>query len=314
MRVRSVFVSSVVQNYANRRAAARQTLTELGMEAVLAEDLTAGPVHPRAQIMQSIQACDALLGIYGPRYGWDQSQSGLSPTEEEYDYARSLWKPIFAFVDRMAPGGAEARQQKFLDKVQNWDAGVMRNEFRSLDELKAKIRAALTRSYQSPRRQAFVGSCTVHGARAGFREILEVRLPTFDLLLHKPASGIHMTFDPHKLLAVVDGDLYDAGQIRRMVALWKQTLHDYFKPSVWNQTSLEACLAVAVEHNPHGLSPSLLPWERSASAGGYYGLLVDLTQRQALHHKTRVKDRGVTIWFLDPIVNAALSDLGKQVS
>ena len=311
MKIRSVFVSSVMQNYADRRTAARQTLQELDMEAALAEDFAAGPVQPRGQIMQSIQDCDALLGIYGPRYGWDKSQSGLSPTEEEYHYARSLWKPIYVFIDRTEAGDWDPKQKAFLDKVQNWDTGVMRNEFHSLAELRMKIRAALTRSYQSPRCRAFVAGAAVRGAQAGYREILEARLPVFDLLLYKPASGTHGTCDPHKLLAVVDVDSYTGEQIKRIADLWKRTLLDFYKPSVWNQTALEACMVVVVEANPHRLTPAILPWGRSASAGGYYGVIVDLKNCTALHHDIAAKDRGVKMWMLDPIVIPALSELCK---
>ena len=309
MKIRSVFVSSVMLDYADRRAAARQTLQELGIEAALAEDFAAGPVHPRGQIMQSIQECDALLSLYGPRYGWDKSQSGLSPTEEEYHYARSLWKPIYVFIDRMEGGDWDPRQKAFMDKVQNWDTGVMRNEFRSLAELRSKIKAALTRSYQSPRCRAFIADVAVRGIEAGYREVLETRLPVFDLLLHKPASGTHMTFDPHKLLAVIDGDVYTAEQIQRIAGLWKQTLLDFYKPSVWNQTSLEACMAVAVEANPHRLSPAALPWGRSASAGGYYGLIVDLKSCRVLHHDLAARDLGIKKWLLEPILLPALSEV-----
>ena len=300
MRTRSIFVSSVMQNYADRRAAARQVLQELGIEAVFAEDFAAGPVHPRAQIMQSIQECDALLGIHGPRYGWDKSQSGLSPTEEEYDYARGLWKPIYAFVDRMEAGAIDARQQKFLEKVQNWDAGVMRNEFRSLAELRDEDPGCTDPVLPVAETSSLRGR--LHGSRrpGGLPRDPQTRLPAFDLLLQKQASGTHMTFDPHKLLAVVDGDVHTAEQIQHIVALWKRTLLDYFKPSVWNQTSIEACLAVTVEANPHRLSPAGLPWERSASAGGYYGVLVDLKKCVALHHDIGLKDRGVKTWILEP--------------
>ena len=54
----------------------------------------------------------------------------------------SLWKPIYVFIDRTEAGDWDPKQKAFLDKVQNWDTGVMRNEFHSLAELRMKIRAA----------------------------------------------------------------------------------------------------------------------------------------------------------------------------
>ena len=86
----------------------------------------------------------------------------------------------------------------------------MRNEFRSLAELKSKIKTTLSKGYQTPRCQAFMADAAIRAPRPVIERSLETRLPAFDLLLHKPALGTHGTFDPHKLLAVVDGDEYTA--------------------------------------------------------------------------------------------------------
>lgn len=310
MNIRNIFVSSVMQGYEDRREAARQAIRDVGMTPLMAEDMESGPNPPRDVILYDyINTCDAVVGIYGNRYGWSGAQSGVSPTEEEYDQAREQWKPIYVFIDCMQPGKPEPRQQQFLQKVQNWDTGVTRNEFHSLKELKKKIKQALTGAGLSPRYQSFLGHLRSFGARNGYQEIQETRLPAFGLLLHKPASGVHMTFDPHKLLAVMYGDQYEPSQVKHIFSLWKQTLHDYFKPSVWNQTSLEAWLVIAVEQNPYGLATSILPRERSAKAGGYYGLLVDLANCEIIHPKLRLKDRGVKVWLLEPILQPVLSEL-----
>ncbi|MBU1233884.1 MAG: DUF4062 domain-containing protein [Proteobacteria bacterium] len=97
-----------------------------------------------------------MISIYGPRYGWTGAQKGLSPTEEEYERARELHKPIYAFIDRIEDEATEPRQQTFLDKVQNWDIGVLRREFHSLQELQDLIRESLTSRDLSPRQQAMV--------------------------------------------------------------------------------------------------------------------------------------------------------------
>ena len=310
MNIQRVFVSSVMRGYEDRREAARQAILEIGMSPIMAEDLMAKSGAPREVVLvEGILNSDAMVGIYGNRYGWTGAQSGLSPTEEEYDRAREQWKPIYAFIDRIQRGEPEPRQGQFLQKVQNWDTGVTRNEFHSLKELKNKIKQALTSSDLSPRHRAFLAKIRSHGMQAAYREIHETRLPAFDTLLHKPASGTHMTFDPHKLLAVMHGDQYEPWQVEHIVSLWKRTLHDYFQPSVWSQTSLEAWLVIAVEQNPFDLSTAILPRERSASAGGYYGLLVDLVNCEVMHPKLRLKDRGVKIWLLEPILQPALSKL-----
>lgn len=312
MTIKNIFVSSVMRGYEDRREAARQAILELGMTPIMAEDLESGPNPPRDVILyECISTCDAVVGIYGKRYGWGGAQSGVSPTEEEYDQAREQWKPIYAFIDRMQSGNPEPRQQQFLQTVQNWDTGITRNEFHSFDELTQKIREALTGSGLSPRYQTFLRKLRSYGTRNGYREVFETRLPAFDILLHKPASGIHMTFDPHKLLAVMHGDHYDSSQVKHISSLWKTTLHEYFKPSVWNQTGLEAWLVIIIEQNQFGLSTSITPWERSAKAGGYYGLFADLIHNEVIHPKLRLKDRGVKVWLLEPLLQPALSELGR---
>lgn len=118
-----------------------------------------------------------------------------------------------------------------------------------------------------------------------------------------------MTFDSEKLIAVVDGDAYDAQQIQHIYALWKETTLDYFRPSVWNQTSLERFMVVAVERSPYGHRGEQMSRERSARAGGFYGIVVDLVSATYSHPNLRLKDRGVTTLLLEPLVMPALDAL-----
>ena len=54
---------------------------------------------PRDVVLNDvIGGCQAVIGIYSSRYGWTGARSGLSPTEEEYDRARELNKPVYAFI------------------------------------------------------------------------------------------------------------------------------------------------------------------------------------------------------------------------
>ena len=156
-----------MQNYADRCAAALEAIGELSVKAVLAEDFSAAPAPLCSQIMQSIQECNAFLGIYGPRYGWDKSQAACRPPR------RSMITPG-ACGSRSMPSSiawmkviGEPRPKAFLEKVQNWDTGIMRNEFRSLAELKSKIKTTLSKGYQTPRCQAFMADAAIRGAQAG---------------------------------------------------------------------------------------------------------------------------------------------------
>jgi hypothetical protein len=308
-----VFVSSVVKEYEDRRRAAREAILEAGLRPVLAEDQAAArPAPPRDIVLnEELFSCDAIVGIYGHRYGWVNPGNGLSPTEEEYDWARKNWKPIYAFIDRMGSQPAEAKQLKFLGKVQNWDTGVSRGEFRSLADLKTKIKEALTLSDSSPRFRAFLTNVLAASLREGYRELAESRLPVFALLLYKPPSTIPMMYDPHKVIAVIDADRYDHSQIGRTFPLWKQTLSDFFQESTWSEHGVEACLVVVADRDTTGLASIPMPHERSARFGGYYGVRVALPTHHVDKSDLRLKDRSVQVFFIEPILEPALTKLAR---
>ena len=112
MRRQRIFISSVMRDYEDCREIAEEAIRDLGMEPLLAETIIASGGTPRDVILDdAIRSCQAVVGIYGPRYGWTGAQSQRSPTEEEYDRARELYKPIYAFVDGIGDESVEPRQQ-----------------------------------------------------------------------------------------------------------------------------------------------------------------------------------------------------------
>ncbi len=257
MKKQRVFVSSVMKDFGDWREAARQALEEEGIEAVLAEELEAQAGAPRTVILDEIiPSCDAVVGVYGSRYGWTGSQGGLSPTEEEYDKARELFKPVYAFIDRMDRRAPEPRQQQFLEKVQNWDQGLTRNEFFSLEELQQKIKVALRGRDLSPRYRKFLENLKQAAGSMKFRETSQARQPAFDLVLHAPGS--QFTAGVESLIAVVDGDRYDRSQISQAVAGWREALKQLFQTGFLKAKNVTATVVVAVEKNPFALVPDVL--------------------------------------------------------
>ncbi|MFP3869159.1 MAG: DUF4062 domain-containing protein [Desulfobacteraceae bacterium] len=261
MKIQRVLVSSVMKDFGSRREAARQALEEMGIEAVLAENLGAQAGAPRTVILEEIiPACDAVIGIYGSRYGWTGARGGLSPSEEEYDKARELFKPVYAFIDRLDTRPPEPRQQQFLEKVQNWDQGLTRNEFFSLKELKQKIKAALRGRDLSPRYRKFLENLRQEaGSMTGsmkFRETSQAWQPAFDLVLHAPGS--QFTAGVESLLAVVDGDCYDRNQISQAVAGWREALQQLFQTGFLKAKNVTATVIIVVQKNPFALVPDML--------------------------------------------------------
>lgn len=264
MRKQRVFISSVMKDYKDRREAAERTIRTLGMEPILAETIHASGGSPRDVILKdSINGCQVMLGIYGPRYGWTGTQSQLSPTEEEYDRARELNKPIYAFIDRMERKAVEPRQKTFLEKVQNWDIGVLRREFHSLKELQDLIGEALTGRSLSPRYRRFLDGLTVQTQNLNgldFREETEPFVPALDLMLHANASQFTAGIDHY--IIVIDGDLYDRRQISLVIQNWCAEVNRFISAGFWKARGASTSFLIVVEENPYNYSKSDLQKDR----------------------------------------------------
>ena len=274
-----VFVSSVTQGFADRREAARTAIEKAGMEPVLAEELPAAAGDPRTVILDEVlPACDCLLGIYGWRYGWDRAKSGRSPTEQEFDKARELSLRTYAFIDRIETTPPEQQQAAFLERVQNWDVGLLRSEFHSLPELRDKILRALLRHDISPSFRAFVVRLKdrvrdLNGL--AYRETTQPSVPGVELVLHAPSS--QFTAGVEHFILAVDGDTCDARQIGQLVHNWCEEATRHFQSGILKARNLSAQILILVERNPHGHGPAGLREDKQLfHTCGYRELLVDL--------------------------------------
>ena len=254
MRRQRVFISSVMRDYQDRRYAAAEAIRALGMEPILAETINASGGTPRDVILNDvISSCQAVVGIYGPHYGWSEGQSELSPTEEEYDRARELYKPVYAFIDRMENETVEPSQAAFIDKVQNWDIGVLRREFWSPGELQDLVGEALTGRDLSPRYRRFLDHLvtqTLNLNGLAFREETEPFVPAFDLMLHAPANQFTAGVDSY--IVIIDGDLYDRQQIDQAIQVWYAEVNRFIGAGVLKARGASTSFLITVEHNPHG--------------------------------------------------------------
>ena len=136
-----VFVSSVMDNCGNVRAAAAQGVRKAGCEPVLAEGFAAASASPRNACLDGVRSADAVVLLLGARYGF-VTPSSLAATEEEYEEARRNNKRILVFLE--ADVQREPQQQAFADKVQNYVHGHWRKTFRDAAELTELVRDAVT--------------------------------------------------------------------------------------------------------------------------------------------------------------------------
>jgi len=131
-----VFVSSLISGFEPFRAAARDAVESLGHNAVMAEDFGAKPASPQMACLGGLQSSDVVVLLLGPRYGYPQGSSGVSPTHEEYLEAKAT-KPIFLYVQEGVE--REEAQAKLLADAQSWQGGLFRNSFATPEELRKKI-------------------------------------------------------------------------------------------------------------------------------------------------------------------------------
>jgi len=146
-----VFISSVIKEYKDRRDAAEDAIIELNrdqgfnFEAIRIEPKKHPAVNksPQETCLAGVKECDIYIGIYGKRYGWINPESKRSPTEEEFDEAWRLGKPIIVFVENTKR--REPNQTKFLNKIGKYVEGRFWNEFEAenLDQLKHMVYRAL---------------------------------------------------------------------------------------------------------------------------------------------------------------------------
>ncbi len=94
----NVFLSSTYIDLKEYRKAAAEALERLGYHLGRMEVLGARPVEPIQVCFKEIESCDLFVGIYAYRYGYILPDTQLSITEQEYNYAKKLQKPIFCFI------------------------------------------------------------------------------------------------------------------------------------------------------------------------------------------------------------------------
>jgi hypothetical protein len=134
-----VFISSLIAGMQNVRRAARDAVTTLRHEAVMAEDFGAQPASPQVACLTGLRQSDLVVLVLGERYGAEQP-SGLSATHEEYREAQGS-KPVLAFVQEGVT--FEPRQAAFVEEVQGWSGGLFRGGFTVPADLQVAITRAL---------------------------------------------------------------------------------------------------------------------------------------------------------------------------
>jgi len=141
VRVMKVFVSSVIKGFETYRAAAREAISLVGSEPIMAEDFPAQSRSSEDACLDGVGRSELYLLILGPRYG-PQTRSGLSATEEEYNEACRLRLPVVHF---RTTEPMDADQDRFLNRVSgSWSDGNLYRRVDSEQQLKNEIIRSLS--------------------------------------------------------------------------------------------------------------------------------------------------------------------------
>jgi tetratricopeptide (TPR) repeat protein len=93
-----VFLSSTYNDLIEHRKAAHDALEQLGLHVIWMEAFGARPVESTKACLDEIKDCELFVGIYAHRYGYVPDGKDISITEQEFNHAQKLGKPIFGFI------------------------------------------------------------------------------------------------------------------------------------------------------------------------------------------------------------------------
>ncbi len=135
---RSVFISSVMDELAAERRAVAAIAEELGMHAVLFEDLGGRDESAETAYLAGVAQAEIYIGLIGARYGTMQP-SGRSPTHEEYLQACGLGRRISVW-SREPCAERQGNARDFLAEVQTFHTT---GRFSDADNLETGLRRRL---------------------------------------------------------------------------------------------------------------------------------------------------------------------------
>jgi hypothetical protein len=128
-----VFMSSVRRGLEEERDNLASVLAAMGHVPVRFEDFGAVNATSRVACLEAVRTADVYLLLLGPWYGTPTPDTGLSPTEEEFNTARTSGVPVLVF--RKGGIDPEPAQARFSERVGSYTDGRFWSEFSALSDL-----------------------------------------------------------------------------------------------------------------------------------------------------------------------------------
>ena len=137
-----IFISSVQNEFAKERRQIadyirQDSLFSMYFDPFLFEELPAQDKSAQTAYLEQAADAGIYLLLLGKRYGFEDA-NGISPTEREYDTATAHHAYRIAFIKDISE--REAKEEAFKQKIDN---SVIRNTFRSYEELQSGVYASL---------------------------------------------------------------------------------------------------------------------------------------------------------------------------
>ncbi len=160
-----IFISSTYTDLTAERAAARDAILRMNHFPVGMEQFGAADEEQWEIIKQTIDTSDYYVLIIGRRYGSaikTGPNAGISYTEMEYQYAKSVGLPILAFLpdddvpiraDQLEGDDSRAKLNAFIASV---SASKLFDRWKNADDLAAKLTAALHKQFERTDRPGWV--------------------------------------------------------------------------------------------------------------------------------------------------------------
>jgi len=134
-----VFVSSVMDGFAEFRQAARRAIVACGAEPVMAEDFPPSTDSSRNACLNGVASSDVCMVIVGARGGW-ATPSGRLVVEEEYEEARRGNKIVAVFLQGVE---RDSQAANLATRLSDYIGGHFRAKFATSGELEESIRGYL---------------------------------------------------------------------------------------------------------------------------------------------------------------------------
>lgn len=140
------FISSTAAGLVGHRKAVIETLKTLNVECSAA--WLPGGVRITDLIQSEIASSDVVVAILGYQYGTMDSESGRTWVEREIEMAKTLKKPVFAFLAseeaRFSPAEIDPKRSKVYQLRQHVMANYTVMYFTTPSDLAAKVAEALS--------------------------------------------------------------------------------------------------------------------------------------------------------------------------